>query len=516
VSLTLILGGVRSGKSAHAEHLAAMSGREVTYVATADPADESMAERIAMHTERRPQGWHTVEGASLLSAIEQVAPGDTLLIDGIGVYLARRMDELAGWDEPGPAISTIRAEFAELIQRCSARPGLTVIVGEEGGLGLVPTTAAGRTYLDLAGPIMQELAAAADRVDLVVAGRVVPLSARLDATDPMLHVHGDRDDTGVSISAAVSVHPDGPPPDLLQVIAEARVDRYPDTRRATAAVAERFDRSEAEVLLTNGASEAYSLIAQALHPVEPVIVHPTFSGPEAAFAARGVPLRHIAMDPETLALDADAIPDSADLVFLTNPSNPSGSLASAGALEGLIRSGRTLVVDEAFIEFVPDEASSLATRADLEGIIVIRSYTKLWSIPGIRAGCILAPADVITRLGALQSPWSVSVSACASVEWISKEPDLQSKRAEETATARLKLASELATVEGFRVWPSVTNFVLVRVPDGRKLAAALRDRGIGVRSCESFPGLSAGHLRIAVRGEPDDTAVISAFREVNQ
>jgi adenosyl cobinamide kinase/adenosyl cobinamide phosphate guanylyltransferase len=156
VSLTVVIGGTRSGKSARAETLAAANGRPVRYVATADPSDASMADRIATHAARRPRGWTTVEpNGSLAAALD----GECVLIDGLGVWLARARDARADVDAILAA-----AETSDVI-----------VVAEEAGLGMLPMDAGARAWLDVLGDAVQRLSAAADRVELVVAGRAVPL-----------------------------------------------------------------------------------------------------------------------------------------------------------------------------------------------------------------------------------------------------------------------------------------------------------------------------------------------------
>jgi cobyrinic acid a,c-diamide synthase len=100
------------------------------------------------------------------------------------------------------------------------------------------------------------------------------------------------------------------------------------------------------------------------------------------------------------------IPDEADLVVVGNPTNPTGVLHPAEVLERLRRPGRVMVVDEAFMDAVPGGTETMLSRP-LDGVVVLRSLTKHWSIPGIRAGYVVGDAGVVRRLAAQQTPWSV-------------------------------------------------------------------------------------------------------------
>jgi adenosyl cobinamide kinase/adenosyl cobinamide phosphate guanylyltransferase len=161
--ITLVLGGTRSGKSEVAETLLAATG-PVTYVATGRVTDPDMADRIAAHRERRPATWTTVEaGADLVAAVER-ADGP-VLVDSLGTWVAAHPD----------LAPDVAALVAALRARAARAPGATVLVSEEVGLGVHPPTEVGRRFADALGTLNRAVAEIADRVLLVVAGRVLPL-----------------------------------------------------------------------------------------------------------------------------------------------------------------------------------------------------------------------------------------------------------------------------------------------------------------------------------------------------
>ena len=145
---------------------------------------------------------------------------------------------------------------------------------------------------------------------------------------------------------------------------------YPDPRAARTAVAAAHGRDESEVLPTAGAAETFTLLARALTPRRAVVVHPSFTEPEAALRAAGHPVERLLLDPPGYRLDPAAVPADADLVVLGNPTNPTSVLHPAAGLAALARPGRVLVVDEAFADTVPGEPGSLAGRTDLPGLLV--------------------------------------------------------------------------------------------------------------------------------------------------
>jgi histidinol-phosphate aminotransferase len=320
---------------------------------------------------------------------------------------------------------------------------------------------------------------------------------------------------------AVNVVPGGPPDWLREAMAAAldQVGSYPDERPALEALAARHGREPDEVLASNGSAEAFWLLAAALQARGAVVVHPSFTEPEAALRAAGHRVERVLRNPADFTLDPSAVPAGADLVVLGNPNNPTGTLDPAEAVARLARPGRLLVVDEAFMELVPGEAESLADRRELPGTIVVRSLTKLWSLAGIRAGYLLAPPDVVAAARAVRQPWGVSAPACAALTaWARRTAASGGAEAAAVASwvaaARERLAADLAALPGVRVWPSAANFLLLRVPDGAAARSGLAERGIAVRRADTFPGLGPDHLRVAVRRPDDNRRLVVALRQV--
>ncbi len=161
-SLTLVLGGMRSGKSRHAERLASNSGLEPVYLATAEALDPEMAARIAAHRRRRGAHWRTLEvPLALPEAIgEESHPGRILLVECLTMWLNNLL--MAEVD--------IAASFERLEAALAARRGPLILVGNEVGFGVVPGDPLSRRFVDHAGTLHQRLAILADRVELVVAG----------------------------------------------------------------------------------------------------------------------------------------------------------------------------------------------------------------------------------------------------------------------------------------------------------------------------------------------------------
>jgi cobyrinic acid a,c-diamide synthase len=526
MTLVLVTGGTSSGKSETAERLVADTGAPVTYIATAQPTDAEMAERIESHRSRRPASWATISTTDPHGALKAVQDSHAVLIDALGPWLAHLMQEHglftdATVSELGPegrrSQQQLLYQLDELAQLAVARRGLCVVVSEQTGSGVVPWQASTRRFVDLSGKASKQLAERAQRVVFVSAG----CELELKTTHPHPETanaerrHGDAVVPSDCEDFAVNVEQEPDQPWLEKALSAALGTRasYPDERRAIEAIANRHSRSPAEVVPTNGASEAIWLVALAQNARQPVCVHPTFTEHETALRALGQPVTRVFRPQRDFSLPAASVPASADLVVTVNPNNPTGTLDSADAIRSLAKPGRLVVVDEAFMDFDPGENQSLSTDNGCE-IVVIRSLTKVFSLAGIRAGYLLAPEPLAKRLRSLRPMWSVNSLALAAIETCLQRPDATRQIAERVASRRRKLQDALYAFQGLKTWPSAANFVLARVDGVHNAYEQLLDQHIAVRPAGDFPGLNDEYIRVAVRSDAKNTQLVNALAKL--
>ncbi|MDO9379435.1 MAG: cobyrinate a,c-diamide synthase [Nocardioidaceae bacterium] len=469
----------------------------------------------------------TVDGASMVGAIDAtavmtprltlgyrtaVAPADTLLAPAGGRVTGHEFHRTTV-DPPHDA--TDGASPAWIVD--GARHGFSA---DPAGTGS-PTLHAAYLHTHWAGH-PRSAARFADAVHAAVAdGRVAPSTVAprrppapsvpdvRPAVD--LHHHGDADQ-GVGLTDfAVNVQRLPRPDWLERALADSLGDthEYPDATRARHAIAERHVRHPDEVLPTAGGAEAFTLVARMRPWHAPVVVHPQFTEPEAALRAAGHDVRHVLCSPDDgFVLHPAAVPDDADLVVVGNPTNPTGVLHPASTIRALLRPGRVVVVDEAFMDAVSGERQSLTAQA-VPGLLVVRSLTKTWSVPGVRAGYVVGEAGLVAELAAQQPPWSVSSTASATMLACSTGTAVAEaeRRAVLVARHRAVLVQGLADLGLPVVGTPTTPFVLVRVGDG--VRERLRAEGHALRRGDTFPGLGPAWVRIAVR-EPATTRELLA------
>lgn len=330
---------------------------------------------------------------------------------------------------------------------------------------------------------------------------------------PGSRYHGDQAVMPDMLDFAVNVRQPRPPEWLQQRLAARIPDlaAYPsaaDQRAAVGAVAARHGVPEDHVLLLAGGSEGFALLP-ALRPRRAALIAPSFTEPEAVLSTAGVPLDHVVLSPPFLLADAQ-VPESADLVVLGNPTNPTGVRHPRESVLALRRPGRVVVVDEAFADAVADEQS--LGDLMLPDVLVLRSLTKTWSLAGLRVGYALGAPEVLTRLAAPRPHWPLGTLQLEAITACSTPAAVAEARAgaRRLAALRDEMAAGLAGL-GLDVVDGCAPFVLFAVPDAGLLRKHLAAKGIAVRRCDTFVGLGEGYLRAAVR--PEWPLLVSAVQE---
>ncbi|MDR1524814.1 MAG: pyridoxal phosphate-dependent class II aminotransferase [Tannerella sp.] len=333
----------------------------------------------------------------------------------------------------------------------------------------------------------------------------------------MLYGHGDdvyKFGENIKINFSSNISGKTGLPGLYRHLAQkiACVAAYPEPAPATleALLAASCGLQSDEVCVTNGATEAIYLIAQAFHGMKSYVLQPTFS--EYADACRLH--RHTVKSVYTV----DAIDAAADIVWLCNPNNPTGTALPEKTLTGLIAShpSACFVIDRSYEDFTAKKLFSAAEAVKMPHVILLHSATKRYAIPGIRLGYITAPAALLQRIRMQRMPWSVNAPAIeAGYYFLANNPPLQPSLDEllaetgrlQTAISRLKIAE---------VWPTDTHFFLARLRTGK--AGTLKnylacEHGILIRDASNFEGLDDTFIRIATQSPEENNHLINALEE---
>ncbi|QAY68341.1 threonine-phosphate decarboxylase CobD [Paenibacillus protaetiae] len=325
-----------------------------------------------------------------------------------------------------------------------------------------------------------------------------------------------------------NMNPLGPPPAVREELLRYadRIMHYPDpaVRRLRAKLAAKHGIRAESILAGNGAAELIDLVVRAIKPAKAGIAIPSFGEYGDALRKHGSGIIPVLLKPENgFALDEAAISDSrelaeADLYIIGSPNNPTGRLVRPELLLALAEQGKTVVVDEAFIDFLPDETShTLIREAEKRlNLLVIRSMTKFYAIPGIRLGYIAGHPERIAQLQQLQIPWSVNSLAQRIGEAVLDDETFAQRSIRWLQQERPWLESRLRGL-GASVYPGAANYLLVRLPDWKGLTAAslqqaMGKQGVLIRDASRFEGLDSRYVRVAVKQRPDNERLLAAFK----
>ena len=328
-----------------------------------------------------------------------------------------------------------------------------------------------------------------------------------------------------ALDFSANVSPLGLPQGVANAIAAAlpHADRYPDPlcRALRAKLAPHEGIPAESILCGNGAADLIFRLAWAAKPRTALVTAPTFAEYAAALDTAGCEVKRFYLEEaENFAVtDAlvDAVDESIDMVFLCQPNNPTGQLASPELVKKLLcrceECRAILAVDECFLDFLPD-ADGWTTKPLLESgnLVILKAFTKLYGMAGVRLGyCLCGDETLLEKMQTAGQPWAVSSLAQAAGVAALKETAYVDEVRALIARQRPVLTAGLRAL-GLRVIDGKANYLLFRAP--ADLNERLRPLGTQVRSCANYPGLGPEWYRTAVRTAPENARLLELMKEV--
>lgn len=338
----------------------------------------------------------------------------------------------------------------------------------------------------------------------------------------MIYGHGDdayKYPDKVKANFSSCVWPEPPHPRVVQLLREGitALKGYPEPNGDTlcSALATFHQVTPAHVLATNGAAEAFYLIAQAFHHTDATIYYPTFAEYEDAAV-----LHEIACQFQPFSALTAQTNINTRLAFICNPNNPTGEVIPANVLLQIIRQNpdTIFVIDEAYSDLTASPQHIDAHINALPNVFIVHSMTKTFSLPGLRIGYVLAAPALIQTLLRYKIPWSVNAMALQAATFlIQHHADLKPNIA-----AGLQEATALC--EAINAWPaftamaSTTHFFLVKLNHGT--AAQLKtflieQHGCLIRDAANFRGLGPAYIRVAAQSPKENERLRTALHEWN-
>ena len=281
------------------------------------------------------------------------------------------------------------------------------------------------------------------------------------------------------------------------------------------------------IILGNGSIELIYMITEAFQrPFKAVIPVPSFSEYEKAVLRVGGDVVFVQL-PFNFTLETEnvkkAITDDTKIVYICNPHSPSGTLYSRASILELTefcqKKGIIVSVDENYIEFADKgpEATVAGYTKQFENLFVIRSVTKFYGMPGIRFGYAIAAESIIDKLQTVRQPWSINgLAGCATLAAFSDKEFIENTKRTITRE-KAQFAKSIMEIGGLHVFPSETNFLLVKITSSQTTSTELREQlgkeGLLIRDCCTFVGLDNSYFRLTVRSAEDNQRLVEALKE---
>lgn len=336
----------------------------------------------------------------------------------------------------------------------------------------------------------------------------------------MIAGHGDDTylyDKNIIANFSSNVYYDGFPNGMKDhlILAIDKINTYPEANANSLQpyLGKWHNLSTDQLLITNGATEAFYLIAHSFRNKSVTIVIPSFAEYEDACRANNLTLQFL--DWDTLNNNTRF---TTDVVFLGNPNNPTGAILKNEVLQNMleINSQTTFVIDEAYVDFTNENISMVNELAQFSNLIIIKSLTKTYAIPGLRLGYILSNPSIINTILSFKMPWSVNTMAIEAGKFIVQNHIKSLLPLKELLCDTEELIQQLNKVEHINVLPTQTNFFLCETKKGTAEELKyflLNEHGLLIRDASNFRGLTANHFRIATQTKEKNELLVKGIKQ---
>jgi len=300
---------------------------------------------------------------------------------------------------------------------------------------------------------------------------------------------------------------------------------YPDPycKKLTKQISKYLEVEEENILVGNGATELIYLAARAFLPKRALVIIPTFSEYERALRVVGGDPKFLTLkEEEDFSIDIQKIIKAAERVraiFLCNPNNPTGTILFREEIlklkEATTERGITLILDESFLDFIYYHETLVKEAAKDNHLLVLKSFTKFFAIAGLRLGYVVGSRDSIIQLNRLKEPWTVnSLAQIVGIHLLKNSQLIEKVRGIISKESKF-LFDKLSQIKGLKPYPPAANFILIKIKGGISsslLQDALAKKGILIRDCSNFRGLSNKFIRVAVKRREENLRLIKNLK----
>lgn len=334
---------------------------------------------------------------------------------------------------------------------------------------------------------------------------------------------GDIYEKKIILDYSANTNPYGTPQGVLEAMSRmlSAVHHYPDPycRELVHAISDFENVPEEYILCGNGAAELIYAYCEAVKPKYAIELAPTFSEYALGLEREGCQVeRYVLQQGHNFDLDESFLKhltkQKPEAVFLCNPNNPTGRMIPFRLLETILvfcgQNNIRLFLDECFLDLSDNGVSMKAFLNDYPQLFILKAFTKSYGMAGVRLGyCLCSDSSLLTEMSKAVQPWNVSILAQAAGVAALQEKQFLQKTKKMIFAERQWLKEELESL-GFWVCPSAANYLLFH--GDSDLHVALEERGIVIRNCDNYHGLSSGWYRVAVRLHEENEQLLSAIK----
>lgn len=327
---------------------------------------------------------------------------------------------------------------------------------------------------------------------------------------------------------SANINPLGVPKGLKKFM-KKNIDKlvnYPDPNydKLKSSISEYINIPKKNLIVGNGATEIIFLTIRTLKPQKALIISPTFAEYERALeeVEASISYFQLSRDKDNFFIDINLLKkeleNNYDLVVFCNPNNPTGNFTSFNLFEEILKenySKTKFLVDEAFIDFIPNGEELSFKNTLNKKLIIIRAFTKFFAIPGLRLGYgICFDSELINQMLKLKEPWSLNYFASECGEILLKDEKYIKATLQNLKDEKSYMMKKLSKVPEIQIYHSQTNFLLIKLykSSGKEIYDKLLANGILIRRCENFKFLDDSFIRIAIKNRKNNKKFLKAFK----
>lgn len=331
------------------------------------------------------------------------------------------------------------------------------------------------------------------------------------------------------VDFSANINPLGLPQGVKKAIIKSLAScvNYPDAfcRELAEATSNFLQVPQAYLFFGNGAADVLFRLALALKPQQALLLAPTFADYEKALLSVECAISYYKLpEAQNFTVQTDILEQlqpGIDIVVICNPNNPTGRICEQALLTQILERcsqiGATLLIDECFMDFVPQEvAYSFRTKLEqYKNLVILKAFTKTFAIPGVRLGyCMSGNAELMARLHEVGQDWNVSIMAQEAGKAAVRETAYLEKSFAYVQKQRKWMLKKLAELPGITLYGSLANYIFFHLPVPQNLVAQLKERGFLIRSCANYQNLGPGYYRIAVKKQTENIALLKVLQEI--